>query len=140
MAALLGEKLETILVVDDIDEVLQLAVRILQYANFVVLQADSGESALKLAAEYAGTIDLLLSDVKMPGMSGPDLGEALKKSRPDVHVMFMSGYTGGDLLVSTDGWAFITKPFVPTKLVQMINNVLHTPDKSQGVRQYDTGE
>jgi two-component system, cell cycle sensor histidine kinase and response regulator CckA len=135
LAALPEEKIETILVVDDIDAVLQLAVRILENANFSVLQADSGETAIKLAAEYAGTIDLLLSDVKMPGMSGPDLGKALKKSRPDMHVMLMSGYAGGDMLALNYGWAFITKPFVPTKLVQMINVVLHTPDKSQGGRQ-----
>ena len=137
VAGLPGEKLETILVVDDIEAVLHLCVSILKRANFVVLEATSGDDAIKLAAEYDGKIDLLLSDVKMPGMSGPDLGETLKKVRPDMHVMFMSGYAGGDLLVLNYGWAFIEKPFVPTKLVEMINVVLHTPDKSQGTRQYD---
>jgi DNA-binding NtrC family response regulator len=138
------EKLETILVVDDSEEVLQLCVSILKGANFVVLQATNGDDAIKLSTEYAGKIDLLLCDVKMPKMSGPDVGEILKKLRPDLHVMFMSGYSGGDMLVLNYGWAFIQKPFVPTKLVAMINVVLHTPDKSQGNRQYDqitdTGE
>jgi len=76
----------------------------------------------------------------MPGMTGPDLGEALKKSRSDMRVMFMSGFSGGDLLVLNYGWAFIQKPFVPVKLLEMIDVVLHTPDKSQGGRQYDARE
>jgi DNA-binding NtrC family response regulator len=126
------------LVVDDVETVRKLVVEILQTANFNVLHADSGAIALKLAADYTGTIDLLLSDVQMPGMTGPDLGEALKKARPDLHVMFMSGFTGGNLLVLNYGWAFIEKPFVPEKLVEMVNVVLHTPDKSQGGRQYDS--
>jgi FixJ family two-component response regulator len=51
----------------------------------------------------------------MPGMTGPDLAELLKKARPDLHLMFMSGFTGGNLLVLNYGWAFIEKPFVPAK-------------------------
>jgi len=58
---------------------------------------------LELAAKYDGRIDLLLSDVQMPGMTGPDLGETLKQSRPEIHVMFMSGFTGGNLLVLNYG-------------------------------------
>src|ERR1700730_6734417 len=133
-----AEKLETILVVDDDHLVLTLVAKVLNVANFVVLEAESGPKALKLAADYAGSIDLLLSDVKMPEMSGPDLGEAIKQSRPDIHVMFMSGFSGGDLLVLNYGWPFIEKPFVPIKLVEMVSSVLHTPDKSQGSRQFDT--
>jgi two-component system cell cycle sensor histidine kinase/response regulator CckA len=67
-----GETLETILVVDDTDLVIEVVVAVLKNANFHVLHADSGAHALKLAADYVGRIDLLLSDVKMPGMSGPD--------------------------------------------------------------------
>jgi DNA-binding NtrC family response regulator len=74
----------------------------------------------------------------MPGMTGPELGETLKKVRPDMHVMLMSGFPGGDLLVLNYGWAFIQKPFVPKKLVEMINSVLHMPSRSQGPDQYDT--
>jgi DNA-binding response OmpR family regulator len=133
-----GEKLESILVVDDDHFVLTMVAKVLNAANFLVLQASSGATAIKLAANYAGRIDLLLSDVLMAGMSGPDLGEALKKTRPDMHVMLMSGFPGGDLLVLNYGWAFIDKPFVPKKLVEMVNSVLHTPDKSQGSRQFDT--
>jgi DNA-binding NtrC family response regulator len=140
MAELPGEKLETILVVDDDDAVLNVVVHFLKKAGFVVLQAAGGTDAVRIAAEHAGKIDLLLSDVKMPEVSGADLAEVIKESRPDIHVMFISGFPDGDLLVLNYGWAFITKPFVPSKLVEMINVVLHTPDKSQGARQFDTNK
>jgi DNA-binding NtrC family response regulator len=129
---------ETILVVDDVDVVLRLAVDVLQNAKFNVLQAASGADALNIAANHQGPIDLLLSDVKMPGMSGPSLGTALKLTRPDLHVMFMSGFPGGDLLVLNYGWSYIEKPFVASKLLEMVNDVLHSPNKSQSTHQYDT--
>jgi hypothetical protein len=138
MASSSAESLETILVVDDTDIVLNVVVAILEAANFHVLRANSGSGAVKLAAGYSGKIDLLLSDVKMPEMSGPQLGDTLKQARPDLHVMFMSGYRGGDLLVLNYGWAFIDKPFVPKKLVQMVNAVLHSANKSQGNHSFDT--
>ena len=130
--------LETILVVDDTEMVRELVVGILREARFHVLQATNGNDALKLAHNFTGRIDLLLSDVQMPGMSGPDLGETLKKARPEMHVMFMSGFAGGSLLVLNYGWAFIEKPFIPERLLEMINVVLHSPDKSQGGHQYDS--
>ena len=76
-------------------------------------------------------IDLLLSDVEMPGMSGPALGDVLKKARPDMHVMLMSGWLTENLPVISRDWAYIQKPFVPVKLVQMVNDVLHAPNRSQ---------
>ncbi len=130
--------LESILVVDDDPLVLQVVATILENAHFVVLQAHSGIDAIRVANELTGPIDLLLCDVQMPGMSGPDLGAILKRSRPTIRIMFMSGYTGGDMLVLNYGWAFIQKPFVPLKLVEMVSSVLHTPNKSQGPRGYDT--
>ena len=128
---------ETILVVDDTAVVLGVAVEVLKNANFNVLQADSGAGAIELAKNHVGKIDLLLSDVQMPGMTGPDLGTAIKLSRPDIHVMFMSGFTGGNLLVLNYGWSFIEKPFVSKKLLEMVNDVLHTPNKSQSPHEYD---
>jgi DNA-binding NtrC family response regulator len=127
---------ETILVVDDTSSVLKVVTAILEAASFHVLQADGGAKAVKMAAEYPGRIDLLLSDIKMPEMSGPQLGELLKHTRPDVRVMLMSGFSG-DLLVLNYGWAFIEKPFLAKKLVEMVTEVLHTPDKSQGSNQFD---
>ena len=72
-------------------------------------------------------------------MSGPDLGELLKKSRSDLHVMLMSGGPDGNLLVLNYGWAFIQKPFVADKLVQMIRNVLSSANRSQlGGQEFDS--
>ena len=119
--------------------VLRIISAILKGAGFRVLAAVSGADALRLAEENGGTIELLLSDVDMPGMSGPDLGETLKKARPRMHVMLMSGGDNGNLLVLNYGWAYIQKPFVPLKLVQMIKEVLHTPDRSQpGGQEFDS--
>src|ERR1051326_1827483 len=123
---------ETILNVDEKPAVLKFVAVALKEANFVVVSANSGPSAIQIAQRTEGRIDLLLSDVDMPEMTGPELGEALKKVRPEIHVMLMSGGTNGNLLVLNYGWAFIEKPFVATKLVQMIENVLHSPDRSQG--------
>ncbi len=132
-------KLETILVVDDNDDVLNAVVQLLERANFQVLSAGNGADAIELAKETKGRIDLLLSDIDMPVISGPDLGVALKKTRPDIRVMLMSGGQNGNLLVLNYGWAFIQKPFVATRLVQMIIEVLRSPDRSQrSGQEFDT--
>ncbi|HLK64486.1 MAG TPA: response regulator [Bryobacteraceae bacterium] len=138
MSLPLKRVLETILVVDDNKLVLGTVVAILEGEDFRVLSADSGPAALRLA-ETTDTIDLLLSDVEMPEMSGPDLGELLKKARPDMHVMLMSGGYSGNLLVLNYGWAYIQKPFVALKLVQMIKDVLHSENRSQlGGQEFDS--
>jgi DNA-binding NtrC family response regulator len=123
--------LETILVVDNDQVVCKAVVSILERANFHVLSANSGVAAINLAEETAGEIHLLLSEVDVPQMSGPDLGQALKMTRPDIHVMLMSGQEHGNLLVPNYGWAYIHKPLVATKLVRMIKDVLHSADRSQ---------
>ena len=130
---------ETILVVGDNDLVLEGVVKILEMANFNVLSAPNAAIALNLAEATTATIDMLLSDVEMPQMSGPDLGEMLKKSRPDMHVMLMSGGNNGNLLVLNYGWAYIQKPFVSQKLVRMVTDVLHSPNRSQlGGQEFDS--
>jgi DNA-binding NtrC family response regulator len=108
-----------------------MVVDILERANFRVLSADSGESASRLARETHEAIHLLLSDVNMGKISGPDLGELLKKDRPDLRVMLMSGGNQGDLLVLNFGWAFIRKPFVAERLVEMITDVLVSENREQ---------
>src|SRR4051812_31107141 len=131
MADLLRSAPETILVVDDDEGVLNVVVAILQAAQFKVISAADGPAAIQLAGEMDGVIDLLLSDVDMPAISGPDLGERLKLTRPDMHVMLMSGGDNGNLLVLNYGWAYIQKPFVRTKLVEMVTHVLHSANRSQ---------
>ena len=141
MPATLPGTLETILVVDDNSTVLSVVVAVLKSANFQVLSAGNGADAITLANATERSIDLLLSDVDMPLISGPDLGLVLKKTRPDLRVMLMSGGESGNLLVLNYGWAFIQKPFVAAKLVEMIIEVLHTPDRSQlGGQEFDSRE
>jgi two-component system cell cycle sensor histidine kinase/response regulator CckA len=139
MADILSGNLETILVVDDNEAICKVIVEVLEQAHFHVLSANNGANAIELAKQTAGRIDLLLSDVDMPLMSGPDLGQTLKKTRPDIHVMLMSGGAEGNLLVLNYGWAFIEKPFVAKKLVEMVTEVLHSPDRSQlGGKEFDS--
>jgi DNA-binding NtrC family response regulator len=138
MVAAVGKKLETILVVDDSAGVLDVVTAILERANYQVLRATNAGEAIKVSAAFDGKIHLLLSDVQMPGTSGPDLGLALKQSRPDLRVMLMTAIADGDLLVLNYGWALIRKPFLTVKLLEMVHGVLHTPDKSQGSDHYDT--
>jgi DNA-binding NtrC family response regulator len=131
--------LETILVVDDEEALLRVVVNILERAGFRVLSASSGTAAIEIAAEDSQKIDLLLSDVDMTPMSGPDLGQLLKKKRPNLHVMLMSGGNNGNLLVLNYGWAYIQEPLVSTKLVEMLTDVLHSADRSQfGGHEFDS--
>jgi two-component system cell cycle sensor histidine kinase/response regulator CckA len=133
-------KLETILVVDDTEATRKYVVTILEQAEFKVISADSGAAAIELAKQTPGRIDLLLSDVDMPLMSGLDLGRTLKKAIPHLHVMLMSGGANGNLLVPNYGWAFIEKPFMGAKLVEMVISVLHSPARSQpGSEELDSG-
>ena len=139
MATSLKGPLETILVVDDDEMVLRTVVAILERANFKVLSAKNGADAIKLGAETDGPIHMLLSDVDMRQISGPDLGQTMKKTRLNLHVMLMSGGSSGNLLVLNYGWAYIQKPFVAVKLVQMITDVLRSPDRSQlGGHEFDS--
>ena len=130
--------LETILVVDDDETVLRMVVTILERAHFHVLSAHNGADCITVANQTNGTIHMLLSDVEMPQMSGLDLSDALRATRPEMRVMLMSGGDNG-LLVLNYGWAYLQKPFMAVKLLQMVADVLHTPDCSQsGGREFDT--
>jgi DNA-binding NtrC family response regulator len=132
--------LETILVVDDDEAVLETVAKLLEIADFRVLVACSGAAAVELALATQGEIHLVLSAVDLPEMSGPDLGNALKKTRPNIHVMLMSGQENGNLLVLNYGWAYIQKQVVAQKLVQMVSSVLHSPDRSQLGDEFDSAK
>ena len=131
MSKSLKKSLETILVVDHDKANRELVVAILERANFGVLSANGGVDAINLAEETAGEIHLLLCEVDVPQMSGPDLGQALKMTRPDIRVMLMSSQKHGNLLILNYGWAYIQKPLVALKLVQMVNKVLRSANRSQ---------
>jgi DNA-binding response OmpR family regulator len=129
---------KTVLVVEDHPLLLKLVTRILEDAHFTVLSASSAKKAIQVEAEFSGTINLLLSDVMMPGMSGPDLAKILKKQRPKMRIILMSAYPDGALLVLNYGWHFIQKPFMPLALVGRIKHVLLSKTREQGTDHFDT--
>ena len=118
---------ETILLVEDETPVRQLALRVLRTAGFQVLAAPGPEEADRLAREFNGNIDLLLTDVVMPERSGPALAEGLVARRPGLRVLYMSGYTDGQLHqhgVLQRGVALLAKPFTPEQLVRRVRAAL----------------
>jgi two-component system cell cycle sensor histidine kinase/response regulator CckA len=116
----------TILLVEDEQPIRELVDRILQSAGYHVLVAANGEEALRLARDYDGTIDLVTTDVVMPGMAGPELVERLQKTRPELAVLYMSGYasgTGTHHTIDALDVALLQKPFTPSELMQKITEV-----------------
>jgi two-component system cell cycle sensor histidine kinase/response regulator CckA len=117
---------DTILVVDDEDVVRTLAAHILRMKGYSVLEAPNGCQALRLAERTAGPIHLLLTDVVMPQMQGPELANRLRLIRPETRVMYMSGYAFDVVptwtLASVDG--FLPKPFTPETLARMVREIL----------------
>ena len=117
----------TVLVVDDDASVLRVAAKVLQRGGYDVVKANSGVEALKLADEAEGKLDLLLTDVVMPGMNGRELSEALSARYPDVRVLFMSGYTEDDVILQGVRVAdvnFISKPFTVEGLREKVRLLL----------------
>jgi DNA-binding NtrC family response regulator len=131
-------KLETILLVEDHPVLRKLVRQILENARFTVIAAGNLKQAIRLEAEFPGTIDLLLSDVRVVGMSGPKLAKLLKERRPQMRVVLMSGYPGGALLVLNYGWHYIEKPFVPSILVSKIKDILRGETREQSSDRFDT--
>jgi PAS domain S-box-containing protein len=114
---------ETILLVEDEDLVRALAKRVLERAGFTVLTAESADHALALSDDHSGPIDLLLTDVIMPRILGPELALRLEVLRPGLRVLFTSGYTaGGAGLTATlpSDAHFIDKPFSPGDLLAAV--------------------
>ena len=131
-------KLETVLLVEDHPVLRKLVKQILENARFTVVAASNLKQAVRLEAEFPGTIDLLLSDVRVSGMSGPKLAKILKERRPQMRVVLMSGYPGGALLVLNYGWHYIEKPFVPSVLISKIKDILHGETREQSSDRFDT--
>jgi nitrogen-specific signal transduction histidine kinase/CheY-like chemotaxis protein len=118
---------ETVLFVEDEEQILNLGKRILQRQGYTVLAAPAPEQALALAAQHAGPIHLLVTDVVMPGMNGKELVERVRISRPDLKCLFMSGYTADIIAhhgVLEAGVAFLQKPFTIHTLAEKVREVL----------------
>jgi two-component system cell cycle sensor histidine kinase/response regulator CckA len=100
--------------------------------------ASTPEEAIQISLDAPGTIDLLITEVMMPGMSGPDLAKKLIAQRNKLRVMMMTGYADGELLVLNYGWHMIEKPSIAKVLSEKVKAILHSPDRSQGVDKFDT--
>jgi signal transduction histidine kinase/CheY-like chemotaxis protein len=116
---------ETVLVAEDEEAVRQLAVESLERHGYRVLAASSGDEALRLAATHDGAIHLLLSDVVMPGMKGPELAVRLRAQRPGLRVLLMSGYAA-DVVTAADlrEAALLSKPFSTAALSRAVRQAL----------------
>ncbi len=118
---------ETILIVDDDPSVLQVASKVLRRGGYEVVEAGSGEAALRAAEQAEGRIDLLLTDVVMPGMGGRELAERLSERFPAIRLLFMSAYTEDEVIlqgVRVAGMSFIAKPFTVNGLRAKVREVL----------------
>jgi len=118
---------ETILLVEDEDVVRGLARQILQQAGYKVLDAGSGDEALRLCREHSDSIHLLLTDVVMPETSGKEIAQSLTSLRPATRVLFMSGYTDDAIVhhgILDSNVEFIQKPFTPVALARKVREVL----------------
>ena len=118
---------ETVLVVEDEQSVRDLAVKSLRRQGYRVLAAANGEEALARAAADEGTIHVLLSDVVMPGMTGPELATRLLAQRPDLRVLLMSGYAGDAVKGDLGDAKLIAKPFSTTALARAVRESLDVP-------------
>ncbi|HEY7434644.1 MAG TPA: response regulator [Methylomirabilota bacterium] len=117
----------TILVVEDEGDVRELAREVLEMNGYTVLEALDVADATRLAQTHPGPIDLLVTDVVMPGASGPELARRLRAQRPDLRVLCMSGYpeSADRRLEGEAGWnAWLQKPFTPAGLMAKVRDCL----------------
>jgi CheY-like chemotaxis protein len=118
---------ETILLVEDETALRNLARLVLAKQGYTVLEATNGRHGLQIGKQHAGTVHLLITDVIMPLMGGPELVEKLAPLRPDMKVLFMTGYTDSTVVrsgVSTGTMVVIQKPFTPDQLTAKVREVL----------------
>jgi CheY-like chemotaxis protein len=123
---------ETVLLAEDQGTVRRTVRKILETYGYQVLEARNGGSALLLYESYERPIDLLLTDVVMPEMSGRELANRLASQHPETKVLYMSGYTDDVIVhhgVLDEGMAFIQKPFAADVLARKVREVLDDPGK-----------
>jgi DNA-binding NtrC family response regulator len=124
---ILARATETVLLVEDDDQVRAVAKAMLERGGYTVLDAASCGEALSWCQQKEGRIDVLLTDVVMPGMSGRILAEQVRGGRPGMKVVFMSGYTDDGVVregATTAGIAFVQKPLSVTRLLGTLREVL----------------
>jgi len=132
--AAMGGK-ETVLVVEDQAVVRRYAAAALGGYGYRVIEAENADEALLVCERESGRIDLILTDVVMPGLSGGELADRLKKRRPGIKVLFMSGYTDDTIVhqgVLENVAEFIQKPFGPDELAVKVREMLMAPGRAAG--------
>ena len=126
---------ETILLVEDEEAVRRLVRRTLEKQGYQLLVAASGKDALEIVQGHTGRIHMVISDVVMPQMGGRQLAERLQALRPEIRVLFVSGYTENSILRSgnlVEGEAFLQKPFTPLALARRVRELLDMADGEPG--------
>jgi len=113
----------TILLAEDEPSLRQMLSLILQEAGYHLITAEDGDQALQLAKKHAGRIDMLVSDIEMPGINGPDLAKKLLRSRSGLKIMLMSGCVPA-LEAFESEWRFLPKPFAPSRLLEEVRVAL----------------
>jgi CheY-like chemotaxis protein len=118
---------ETVLIVEDQPEVRRLALSILRHDGYQLLEAENGEQALQLCENHPGKIDLLVTDIVMPGLNGRDLATRLVQKRQDMKVLYISGYSAD--LLAPQGFLepdteYLPKPFSPAQLSTKVRELL----------------
>jgi DNA-binding NtrC family response regulator len=118
---------ETVLLVEDENSVRQLARRVLEINGYVVLEAARSDEAWRIYQGHQGSIDLMLTDIVMPGTSGRELAQRMAEVQPEMKVLYMSGYTDDAIVqhgVLSANTPFLQKPFAPETLARKVREVL----------------
>ena len=121
---------ETLLLVEDRDEVRNLTTTILRDCGYHVLEARNAADALSQCREFSDAISLVITDVMMPGMTGPQLGARIKALNPQIKILYISGYASESILddaTLAHSSGFLEKPFSATKLAATIRRILEKP-------------
>jgi two-component system, cell cycle sensor histidine kinase and response regulator CckA len=113
----------TILVVEDEQSVRRLATRILADEGYNVLEAASPDEAVEVASDWTESLDLIVSDVRLPGRRGPELADELRTAHPEARLLFTSGYAQGERILDTEQ-PFLAKPFTAAGLASKVREVL----------------